>query len=102
MSTIEPGTKPPPSTRSTSPIPDASRAPSALVTVEIGATTAAPAMAREAEGAVSGRARGVAIVSTSVFHAPHAGHWPAHFGELAAALLAQIDGLDGWHAAPGR
>ena len=25
-------------------------------------------------------ARGVAIVSTSVFHAPQCGHWPCHFG----------------------
>ncbi len=83
MRMIDPGTKPPPSTRSTSPIPEVRRAASALVTLEIGETAATPAMARAADGARPPVGRGAAIVSTSVFQASQAGHWPAHFGELA-------------------
>ena len=76
---MEPGTNPPPSTRSTSPIPDGRREASALVMLPIGVTAAPPAIARVAESARPDR--GAAIVSTRVFHAPHAGHCPAHFGE---------------------
>ena len=53
------------------------------MTLAIGATAATPAMARAADGARPPVGRGAATVSTSVFHAPQAGHWPAHFGELA-------------------
>ena len=70
---IEPGTKPPPRTRSTSPMPDVSRARSALSTIAIGTTEAAPAIARAADGARVVE-RGAATVSTIVFHAPHDGH----------------------------
>jgi hypothetical protein len=80
---IEPGTNPPPRTRSTSPIPDGSRPASALVTLAMGATAATPATARAADGARVPTGRGAAIVSTRVFHAPQAAHWPAHLGELA-------------------
>jgi hypothetical protein len=80
---IEPGTKPPPSTRSTSPMPEGVRSASALVTLAIGVSAARPAMARAADGALAAAGRGAATVSTRVFHAPQAAHCPAHLGELA-------------------
>jgi hypothetical protein len=49
----------------------------------MGEMTAAPAIARAADGSRPRAARGAAIVSTRVFHEPQAGPWPAHFGELA-------------------
>ena len=81
-SAIEPGTKPPPRTRSTSPMPDASRAASALSTTAIGVSDGDPRHGARRRCRRE-RRRGLATVSTSVFHAPHDGHWPAHFGEAA-------------------
>jgi hypothetical protein len=78
---IEPGTNPPPSTRSTSPMPDGRREASALVMVPIGDTAEAPAIWRAADGARPDL--GAAIVSTRVFQALQAGHCPAHFGDAA-------------------
>jgi hypothetical protein len=77
--TIEPGTNPPPRTRSTSGMPQVSRWASALDTAAMAvmpAATAAAAVGR----ALLARIRGASIVSTSEFHAPHAGHWPAQRG----------------------
>ena len=48
----------------------------------MGMTADAPATARTADGARADE-RGTAMVSTSVFHAAHDGHCPAHFGEAA-------------------
>ena len=59
--TIEPGTSPPPRTRSSSPIPLASRDASALLTAPIGEIAAEPAEAarsRARRGAAAGAARG--------------------------------------------
>jgi hypothetical protein len=39
-------------------------------------------MDRAADGVRPAADLGAAIVSTRVFHAPQAAHWPAHFGEL--------------------
>ena len=61
-------------------MPDASRDASALVTLAIGTTVAAPATATRPDLAA---ARGAATVSTRVFHAAHDGHCPAHFGDAA-------------------
>ena len=99
-SAIEPGTKPPPRTRSTSPMPvgRSARPPRSRRTA-IGVNEAIPAIARAADGA---RAvdRGCATVSTSVFHAPHDGHWPAHLGEAAPHCWQRYVRLQGWHAEP--
>ena len=82
-STIEPGTRPPPSTRSTSPIPLTIRSASALDSSEMGemAPTANAAVVRSrARAAATGR---LMTVSTSVFHASHDGHCPAQRGVSA-------------------
>src|SRR5437763_7990200 len=76
--TSEPGTSPPPRTRSSSPIPVSSRSTAGARTSAsgTGATGAAPATARPRPAAARG-----ARSSTSVFQAPQPGHCPNHFGE---------------------
>ena len=80
-STIEPGTRPPPSTRSISPIPLAMRSASALDTAAM-ASTAAPEAAEARALSVLRRLPPGRTVSTSVFHAPQPEHWPDHLGAL--------------------
>jgi hypothetical protein len=63
-------------------MPEVSLAASALDTDPIGSTTAdAPPAATVRADAFAGRG---ATVSTSVFQAAHDGHWPDHFGAVAA------------------
>ena len=81
--TSEPGTRPPPSTRSSSPMPVreprralrrcTSRSGTGAAGGRAPATPAAPARAR-------GRAGAGARSSTSVFHSPQPGQRPCHFG----------------------
>src|ERR1700744_5373708 len=76
ISTTPPGTRPPPSTRSNS-----------LTPVEKRGTSDASISARRCTGALLASdwkrcAEGdSATVSTSVFHALHAGHCPCHLGD---------------------
>src|SRR5512137_1893282 len=75
ISTTPPGTSPPPSTRSNSVTPVDSRGSSAAAISPSVCTSAVGAMdAKRAEGELSDGA------SASVFHAPHCGHCPCHFG----------------------
>ena len=75
----EPGTRPPPSTRSSSPEPVESRGWSRLASSARRVEAAARAGA-----AVFRRAEPDACTSAvKVFHSPHAGHCPCHFGEEA-------------------
>jgi len=60
-------------------MPDARREASALVTLAMSTTVAAPADVAGLDARDA--ARGAATVSTRLFHAPHDGHCPAHFGE---------------------
>jgi hypothetical protein len=62
-------------------MPQVSRWASALETVEMGVMPAATAAAGRV---LRVRVRGASIVSTRVFQAPHAGHWPAQRGDDAA------------------
>src|SRR5262245_51270039 len=87
-STSEPGTTPPPRTRSNSPMPDERR--SALVVSTSAYNFAAvdvlncayrlaglPAEAEPDSSTRAGRS------STNEFHAPHSTHFPIHFGDCA-------------------
>ncbi len=80
ISTTDPGTRPPPSTRSSSPMPVATRRPTcgSISPMRVGADDAGPITATSA---------GTATSSTSVFHCPHDEHCPAHFGCDAPQLL---------------
>src|SRR6185312_8405403 len=86
-SVSEPGTRPPPSTRSSSPMPVGRRVTGAAPTSRSrrGATRSArlraPPAARRRE-APPPEASG-STSSTSVFHAPQVGHWPCHFASCA-------------------
>jgi hypothetical protein len=63
-------------------MPEARRAASALDTEPIGSTRVE--LPPPAEVRVDAFAERGATVSTSVFQAPHDGHWPDHLGALAA------------------
>src|SRR5256712_3342009 len=74
-STTPPATNPPPSTRSNSSRPEAIRRLSFVSTAESDVTTdLGPATLSKRVPADA------ASDSTSVFHAPHCGHCPCHFG----------------------
>ncbi len=74
-SVTDPGTMPPPSTRSSSPIPVGCGRPIwvSMSPIWTGVDGANDVSAGVASG-------GAASSSTSVFHAPHPEHWPAHLG----------------------
>ena len=74
-STSDPGTIPPPSTRSSSPIPVDSRGTGAVSTSASGRGRAAAARRPEAEATAVGAAS-----STIVFHSLHPGHCPCQRG----------------------
>ena len=81
-STSDPGTKPPPSTRSNSSIPVERRAASAISTsVYSFADPAAPSWAYRFVPPADAGASAVRS-STSEFHAPHSLHRPSHFWRL--------------------
>ena len=84
---MDPGTTPPPSTKSNSSMPLAHRSRSepltsrsrvAVTTLPPSANDALPAWRRAAPLAADGLA--VATSSTSVFHSPHTSQRPAHLG----------------------
>ena len=80
-STREPRTAPPPSTRSSSPMPVGKRSSSVVSTsaMVLGRFRATPrALPRLADGDFLGAFS--AGRSTMVFHAPQAGHLPCHLG----------------------
>ena len=74
-STSEPGTRPPPSTRSSSPMP-VDRRSSGAARLARGARPASGP--RRPVPPCAAPSRGGARSSTSVFHAPQPGHWPCH------------------------
>ena len=77
MSTAEPSTSPPPSTRSNSSIPDRGRLPGSVGTAWMGeGSRAGPASPspRAPEGAVTAS-------STSESQRPQSGHRPSHLGD---------------------
>ena len=80
-STSEPGTRPPPRTMSSSPMrgAQARRALGADLAQghRPGARAAPPARAPRGAAPLGARS------SASVFHSPHDGHWPCHFGVCA-------------------
>src|SRR4051812_17414941 len=84
ISTSEPGTTPPPRTRSNSSIPDDSRS---ATTVSMSAYNCGPAAAasvyRFAASVDTARAASAGRSSTSEFHAPHSAHRPSHFCDCA-------------------
>ena len=73
MTVTDPGTRPPPSTRSTSPTP--------VVVGERSSVGTSPT--RRAGSAATGPDRPTARTASSVrvFHSPHVGHCPAHWGD---------------------
>lgn len=85
MRTMDPGTKPPPRTRSNSPLPLESRLTSDIstssrtCTFEEGANPAKRSTPPEVFAATSMR----------VFHSPHSAHWPAHLA-LSAPHSRQL------------
>src|SRR3546814_3150774 len=81
-STTAPCTRPPPSTRSSSPMPVETRASPEWLTsfsaVTLGASTL-PAQPLRRDGAAPLIAAADSITnSLSEFHAPHSSHWPCH------------------------
>ena len=73
ISTSEPGTRPPPSTRSNSSIP-----------VEMRSESVSATSASARTGRPTGARRDVArsrTSSTIVFHSPQPEHWPSHLGD---------------------
>ena len=79
--TSEPGTRPPPSTRSNSPMPVSRRGRRSAATSRsrMGRAGAGPlALGRPAPRRAAG-----ARSSASEFHSPHAGQRPCHFGLVA-------------------
>src|SRR5580693_1414587 len=79
--TAEPGTRPPPSTRSSSAMPVLARGGGAASPAKPTKATAFPA--RLLGPGRLGPACGVAASSTMVFHSPQASQRPAHFGARA-------------------
>jgi hypothetical protein len=78
MSTIEPGTMPPPSTRSNSPMPDGTRAASLTSTASHGTAPAPGSSASVAWRALPPEATSWRS-STKLFHSPQSGQRPSHF-----------------------
>ena len=78
--TSEPGTRPPPSTRSSSPMPVLRRGARSALTSRSGTR---PRHAARRAGAQRGRPPLGARSSTSVFQSPHDGHCPCHLGVCA-------------------
>src|SRR3954469_12039754 len=94
-STSEPGTRPPPSTRSSSPMPVCSRGTRSTATSRSGTgRAAAPAPPPPRPAAPPARGAG-ARSSTSVFHSPQPGQRPCHFALWAphAEQLKIVAGL---------
>src|SRR5690606_11062701 len=81
ISTTEPSTRPPPSTRSSSLEAVEKRGTSSTLTsarvLSCARSPAQPLRPPAPHGALSTR------VSTRVFQAPHSPHWPAHLGKVA-------------------
>ena len=83
MSSADPGTMPPPVTRSSSATPVEKRGASRLVPLRLSSATTRPPLLRvspEPGGAIA------SVSSRSVFHSPHAAHLPAQRGERAPQL----------------
>src|SRR6185312_9703603 len=84
MSTSEPGTTPPPRTRSNSSMPDDNRS---ATTVSMSAYNCGPAAAarvyRFAASVDTARVGSAGRSSTSEFHAPQSAHRPSHFCDCA-------------------
>ena len=92
MSTMEPGTMPPPSTKSNSSIPlrqrrssepDTSRSRGVTATVPPSPIATLPPSRRSAPAPFAAAALGAAISSTRVFHSPQLSHRPCHLGYSA-------------------
>jgi hypothetical protein len=77
--TSDPGTRPPPRTRSSSPIAVRRRGARSALTSRSGTGRTAGPRLRAARAPPPLGARS----SASVFHSPHDGHWPCHFGVCA-------------------
>jgi len=77
-STSDPGTRPPPRTMSSSPMAVLSRGARSALTSRNGTGRAAGPEGRAARAPPLG-----ARSSASVFHSPHDGHCPCHFGVCA-------------------
>src|ERR1700733_2514345 len=106
ISTSEPGTRPPPSTLSSSPIPVESRACSTAATSPsaTGLTSRPVAFGPPARDPALVARR---VSSTSEFHSPQPGHWPDQRGDswaqaeqtwtvVARAIASRLgDGPDG-------
>ncbi len=75
----EPGTKPPPNTRSSSPMPVGTGSDSVELTSPMGIASPGGTNARPA-ASVTSDSSGPSTSSTREFHAPHARHFPDHFG----------------------
>ena len=91
-STSDPGTSPPPSTRSNSPMPVGSRGRrSARTSASLTGRAAVPAL-RFAAAAATGRDS-----STSVFHAPQPGHCPMPARLGVPAVAADVLGVRSRH-----
>ena len=88
-SVTDPGTNPPPSTRSSSSIEVAIGSPSWARTSPIGV---GPGRWDGSSG--TSAAREPSTSSTSVFQSPQPEHWPDHFGCADAALGAHVHELD--------
>src|SRR5450830_1549316 len=82
ISTTEPSTRPPPSTRSSSPDAVEKRGiSSTLTSARVLICACCPAQpVRPLGGAAPPLST---IVSVRVFQAPHSPHWPAHLGKVA-------------------
>ena len=99
-STSEPGTRPPPSTRSSSPIPVDIRASGVAPTSPSRRTSERPEPASPpAPPRPRPRGAGATRSSTSVFQAPQPGHWPRHCAAGGPALRADVDCRGPGHAA---
>src|SRR5690606_4857902 len=81
ISTTDPSTRPPPSTRSSSPEAVEKRGTSSTLTsARVLICTCSPAQPARPLGVA---ALASSRVSTRVFQAPHSPHCPAHFGKVA-------------------
>src|ERR1700694_4359935 len=76
--TSEPGTIPPPSTLSSSPMPVLNRRSAAAATSASATGAAAATRAPPPPGPRRPAATGLSASSTNVFHSPQLGHCPAH------------------------
>ena len=74
----DPGTTPPPHTRSNSATPVMIRGGAGVSTSRVSKASPAPRDFMERAGASAPGGRALVCSSTRVFHAPQAGHWPDH------------------------